>query len=94
MGLLQAVSLGLAAAAQQLSRRAGFLILSIFFVRRGDLSTPRAALVTARYAGVAVLAFLAANAPFIAADPRRGRGRFRPTLTQGRSSTDRAGRCP
>lgn len=83
LGLAQAVALGLAAAAQQLSWFvAAFLVLSIFFVRRGELSTPRAALVAGRYAGVAVATFLLANAPFIVADATAWARAMGSTLTQ------------
>lgn len=82
-GVVQAVFLGLAAAAQQLSWFvAGFLLVALLLVRRGELSSRAAWAVVARYTGVAGLTFALVNAPFIVADAGAWAQRMGSTMTQ------------
>jgi uncharacterized membrane protein len=69
-GVLRAVCLGAACAAQQLAWfLTPFLLIGLYAVRRGELG-PRAALaVLARYTGVATLTWAAVNAYFAAQNP-------------------------
>jgi hypothetical protein len=61
-GVAQALCLGLACSAHQLAWFVvPFLLTGLLFARRGELPWRPAALVTARYAGLAALAFLAVN---------------------------------
>jgi hypothetical protein len=69
-GMLRAVCLGAACAAQQLAWFfAPFLLAGIYAVRRGELGHRPALAVTARYLGVATVAWLCINAYFIARGP-------------------------
>ncbi len=66
-GVLRAVCLGAACAAQQLAWFfAPFLLIGLYAVRRGELGTRPAAAVLARFAGVAALAWATVNAYFAA----------------------------
>jgi hypothetical protein len=61
-GVTQALCLGLACSAHQLAWFVvPFLLTGLLFVRRGELPWRPAILVTARYAGLAALAFFAVN---------------------------------
>jgi hypothetical protein len=67
--VLRAACLGAACATQQLAWFvAPFLIVGLFALRRGELSTRRAALTVASFAGVAAAVWVAINAPFIIRD--------------------------
>lgn len=69
-GVLRAVCLGLACAAQQLAWfLLPFLIVGVYAVRRGELGNRRALAVAARYTGTAALAWLLVNTYFIAQTP-------------------------
>lgn len=82
-GVAQAVLLGLAASAQQLSWfLAVFLVISVLLVRRGELGTPRALAVVGRYCAIAVGTFAAVNAPFIFADASAWAHAMASTLVQ------------
>jgi uncharacterized membrane protein len=82
-GVVQAVFLGLAAAAQQLSWFVGaFLLVALLLVRRGELSPRAAWVVVARYAGTAALTFAFVNLPFVVADAAAWAQRMGSTLTQ------------
>jgi hypothetical protein len=66
-GLLRAVCLGAACAAQQLAWFfAPFLLVGLYAVRRGELGARPAAAVLARFTGTAALAWAAVNAYFAA----------------------------
>jgi uncharacterized membrane protein len=82
-GVAQAVFLGLAAAAQQLSWFVGgFLLVALLLVRRGELSPRAAWAVVARYAGTAGLTFALVNLPFVVWDAAAWAQRMGSTLTQ------------
>lgn len=83
VGVAQAVFLGLAAAAQQLSWfLAAFLVVSLVLVRRGELGTSRALAVIGRYCAVTVGTFVVVNSPFIVADPGAWAHAMASTLVQ------------
>ncbi|MGW1028429.1 hypothetical protein ACWD4J_32880 [Streptomyces sp. NPDC002577] len=83
-GLVRAVCLGAACAAQQLPWfLTPFLVAGIYAVRRGELGHRQALAVTARYTATAVLTWLAVNAYFIAQDPRAWLSGIALLLTQG-----------
>ncbi|MET7476894.1 hypothetical protein ABZT17_21325 [Streptomyces sp. NPDC005648] len=66
-GVLRAVCLGAACAAQQLAWfLAPFLLIGLYAVRRGELGARPAAAVLARFTGVAALTWAAVNAYFAA----------------------------
>jgi uncharacterized membrane protein len=68
-GLLRAVCLGAACAAQQLAWFfAPFLLIGLYAVRRGELGARPAAAVLARFTGTAALAWTAVNAYFALQD--------------------------
>ncbi|MFD5542838.1 hypothetical protein ACFWIJ_34755 [Streptomyces sp. NPDC127079] len=68
-GLLRAVCLGAACAAQQLAWfLAPFLLIGLYAVRRGELGRRGALAVTVRYAGTAALAWATVNAYFAVQD--------------------------
>ncbi|OIJ66092.1 hypothetical protein WN71_020215 [Streptomyces mangrovisoli] len=68
-GVLRAVCLGAACAAQQLAWfLTPFLLIGLYAVRRGELGHRRALAVVLRYAGTAVLTWSAINAYFAAQD--------------------------
>jgi len=68
-GVLSAVCLGIALCAHQLAWfMAPFLIAGILLARRGELPWRGALLVTARYTGLALAAFLLLNLPFAIRD--------------------------
>jgi hypothetical protein len=83
-GVLRAVCLGAACAAQQLPWfLAPFLIVGIYLVRRGELGHRPALAVVARYTGITLSAWLLLNVYFIVQDPKDWlSGLFLP-LTQG-----------
>lgn len=69
--IAQAVALGLAAAAQQLSWIvATFFLVALWRVRRGELDRRPAAMVIAPFLGIALLVFAIASAPFAIHDVR------------------------
>jgi hypothetical protein len=83
-GVLRAVCLGLACAAQQLPWfLAPFLAAGIYCVRRGELGHRGALAVVARYTGLAVLTWLAANAYFMVQDFKGWIAGVALPLTQG-----------
>lgn len=70
-GRLAAVAMGIAVATTQLAWfLAPFVALGIFFCRRRELGTRRAAGVLTRYVGLAAGTFTAINLPFIVIGPR------------------------
>jgi hypothetical protein len=82
-GALSAVALGLGMATHQLAWFiTPFLVVGVWLVRWGELGARRAAWLTLRYVGTAALAFLAANAVFIAQDPRAWLAGILEPLTQ------------
>ncbi|MDX6347424.1 MAG: hypothetical protein QOF84_2214 [Streptomyces sp.] len=83
-GVLRAVCLGAACAAQQLPWFVTpFLLAGVYVVRRGELG-PRAALVVvARFTGVVAATWLAVNAYFIAQDPSGWLSGITLPITQG-----------
>lgn len=83
-GVLRAVCLGAACAAQQLPWfLAPFLIAGIYLLRRGELGNRQALAVVARYTGVALLAWLILNSYFIASNPKEWISGLLLPLTQG-----------
>ncbi|MFF8939966.1 hypothetical protein ACF08O_35730 [Streptomyces paradoxus] len=83
-GLARAGCLGLACAAQQLPWfLAPFLLAGIYAVRRGELGGRAAALVVARFAGVAAGGWLLVNAYFVVSEPGRWLTGIALPLTQG-----------
>ncbi|MGW2490308.1 hypothetical protein ACWCV9_24295 [Streptomyces sp. NPDC001606] len=69
-GVVRAVCLGAACAAQQLPWFVTpFLLAGIYAVRRGELGGRAAARVVLRFAGIAVLAWLVINAYFVVSEP-------------------------
>lgn len=71
VGTLQAVALGLAAAAQQLAWFvAALFLLALWVVRCGELSRGRAGLVVGRFALLTAVTFVAVNLPFAVTDLR------------------------
>ncbi|MEU2751658.1 hypothetical protein ABZ613_36215 [Streptomyces collinus] len=83
-GLARAACLGLACAAQQLPWfLAPFLLAGIYAVRRGELGGRVAALVVARFAGVAAVGWLLVNAYFVMSEPGRWLTGIALPLTQG-----------
>lgn len=83
-GVLRAVLLGAACAAQQLPWfLAPFLIVGIYLVRRGELGHRPALAVVARYTGVAAASWLVLNAYFIVQDPKEWLSGLLLPLTQG-----------
>ncbi|MFI8895036.1 hypothetical protein [Streptomyces paradoxus] len=84
VGLARAGCLGLACAAQQLPWfLAPFLLAGIYAVRRGELGGRAAALVVARFAGVAAGGWLLVNAYFVVSEPGRWLTGIALPLTQG-----------
>jgi uncharacterized membrane protein len=83
-GVLRAICLGAACAAQQLPWfLAPFLIVGIYLVRRGELGHRPALAVVARYTGVAVLTWLLINAYFIIQAPKAWLSGLLLPFTQG-----------
>ena len=83
-GVLRAICLGAACAAQQLPWfLAPFLIVGIYLVRRGELGHRPALAVVARYTGIALLAWLLLNVYFIVQDPKAWLSGLLLPLTQG-----------
>ncbi|GHC55248.1 hypothetical protein RFN57_34280 [Streptomyces violaceochromogenes] len=83
-GWARAACLGLACAAQQLPWfLAPFLLAGIYAVRRGELGGRAAALVVARFAGVAAVGWLLVNANFVMSEPGRWLTGIALPLTQG-----------
>ncbi|MEV7063274.1 hypothetical protein AB0N97_10790 [Streptomyces collinus] len=83
-GWARAACLGLACAAQQLPWfLAPFLLAGIYAVRRGELGWRAAALVVARFAGVAAVGWLLVNAYFVMSEPGRWLTGIALPLTQG-----------
>lgn len=68
--IARAVCLGLAASANQLAWfMVPFLLAGLFLLRRGELAFTAALRVVARYAAIALAAFVVVNAPFIVTGP-------------------------
>jgi hypothetical protein len=83
-GVLRAICLGAACAAQQLPWfLAPFLIVGIYLVRRGELGHRSALAVVARYTGITLLAWLLANVYFLVQDPKDWISGLLLPLTQG-----------
>ena len=69
-GATRAVGLGLAAATQQLAWFiVPFIVVGMWRVRRGELSTRESIIVIGRYLGISAATFALVNAPFAVANP-------------------------